>query len=48
MKLLTRLAVLVCDVRDIGSRSRMEATILNYEVTGVGKYGHGGSKTDRR
>jgi len=47
-KLLTRSAVLVRDVHDIGSRLRMEATIPNCEVTGVGKYGHGGSEIDRQ
>jgi len=46
-KLLTRSAVLVRDVRDIGSRLRDEATIPHCEVTGIGRYGHGGSETDR-
>jgi len=45
--LLTRLAVLVGDVRDTGSRLRMEATIPNGELIGVGKYGHGGGKIDK-
>ena len=41
--------MLVRDVRDIGSRLCMEATIPDCEVTGVGKYGHGGgNEIDRR
>ena len=44
MKLLTRSPVLVHDVR--GIRLRNETTILDHEVSCIGK--HGGGKTDRR
>jgi len=39
---------LVRDVRCIGRRLRIEATIPNGKVIGVGKYGHGGNEIDRR
>ena len=57
-KLPTRSPVLVRDVRGIvhgivrgivrGIRLRSETTILDHEVSCIGKHGHGGGMTDRR